>query len=87
MGRRLGHHVYSTGVLPATTYGASIAYPPASAITQMRTTASRLLGTTKGSSVTARLAINRCDPEKELVAKAINTWSAYIGMALGTLPS
>ena len=74
MGRRLGPHGYLIGILPAATCGATVAYPTATAIAQMRTTAPKLLGTTKGVFVSERLAITRCDPEKDLVAKAIGTW-------------
>ena len=62
------------GVFSAANYGAAAAYPGKGTISQMRSAAAKLLGPAKGSSVKARLAINQCDPARDLVVKVVKTW-------------
>ena len=78
IGRRLGQHAFRTGIIPATTYGATVTYPSAATIKQMRSYTSGLLGPTKSASTTARLAIQQCDPERDIVERTTITWASAL---------
>ena len=73
LGARLGLHVFRTGIMPAAQFGVATSYPTKTTISGMRTAASSTLGSAKGSSVTARLAIRQCDPAYDLAVKVIKT--------------
>ena len=74
LGARLGMRVFRTGILPASSYDSTVAYPGKGTLAQMRVAAAAVLGLTKGISVTARLAIHQCDPARYLAMRAIKTW-------------
>ena len=61
LGRRLGSHVFNTGLKPVALYGASVAAPRLGTVKVMRRAVGRTLGKMKGRSLTARLAVNGCD--------------------------
>ena len=65
LGRKLGGHVFRTGLQPAALYGASVALPRLSTIRDMRRAAARTMGPLSGRSVIARLAVSKCDPSKQ----------------------
>ena len=74
LGSRLGLHVFRTGIIPAAQYGVATSYSAKAIIAGKRIAASHVLGPSKGSSVTARLAIHQCDPAYDLTVKVIKTW-------------
>ena len=74
LGRKLGGHVFRTGLQPAALYGASVALPRLSTIRDMRRSAARTMGPLSGRSVAARLAVSKYDPSCEAVKRAIMAW-------------
>ena len=74
LGRRLGAHVFKTGIQPAALYGASVAVPKLGVVRSMRRTAARTIGEVQGRSVTARLTIHRCDPAVEAIKRPAMAW-------------
>ena len=78
LGRKLGHHVFRTGIMPATVYGSTVTFPAVGVLKNMRSAASRMLGGAKGASATARLAVNRCDPGYDLACKSVINWASAI---------
>ena len=75
LGRRLGKRVFSTGLKPAVMYGATVAALGAGTIAAMRRSAGRALGKIRGRSLTARLAVNQCDPGWDAVRGPIMAWT------------
>ena len=78
LGRRLGRHVFATGLKPALTYGSSVAALNQATFNGMRRAAGKSMGTMHGRSLTARLAINRCDPGWDVVKGPILTWTSEV---------
>ena len=74
LGRRLGAHVFSTGLKPAVLYGSSVAIPNATVVKHMRRAAGKVIGPMKGRSLIARLAVNLCDPCWDTIRKPISAW-------------
>ena len=74
LGRRLGKHVFTTGLRLAVLFGASVAAPRLSTIKAMRRAAGRTIGRMKGRSLTARLAVNDCDPAWDTLQAPILAW-------------
>ena len=74
LGRRLGTHIFRTAVTPAALYGSSVAMPRLGTERSMRRDAARAFGPLRGRSITARLAVNRCDPAQQIVSKPIAAW-------------
>ena len=74
LGRRLGKRVFSTGLKPAVLYGASVAAMGRCNVTAMRRAAGKAIGKTRGRSLTARLAVNRCDPGWDTVRSPVMAW-------------
>ena len=74
LGRRLGGHVTRTGILPSVLYGSSVMLPKLGVIRGLRRLAARVIGPTSGRSVTARLAVARCDPALQSVKATMCTW-------------
>ena len=74
LGRRLGGHVFRTGLQPAALYGASVAIPSIGIVRGMQRAAARTVGPLSGRSVTARLATARCDPAYEAARRPIAAW-------------
>ena len=78
LGRRLGSHVFRTGIQPSVLYGASTALPRLKVVKQLRQVAARAIAPVSGRSITARLAVARCDPALEAVRKPIMAWVSTI---------
>ena len=78
IGRRLGAHVFKTAVSPAALYGSSAAMPRLETVKSMRRDAARAFGPVQGRSITARLAVNRCDPALTVVSKPIAAWAQAV---------
>ena len=62
LGRRLGKRAFGTGLKLAVMYGSTVAALGAGTITAMRRAAGRAISKSMGRSLTARLAVNQCDP-------------------------
>ena len=75
LGRRLGKRVFATGLKPAVLYGSTVAALGAGTITAMRRAAGRAIGKSRGRSLTARLAVNQCDPGWDAVRGPIMAWA------------
>ena len=74
LGRRLGGHVVRTGIQPSVLYGSSVALPNLGVTRGLRRLAARVIGPTSGRSVTARLAVGRCDPALQAVKATMYAW-------------
>ena len=71
LGKRLGPHMFASGLKPAWLYGASVSMPKSNIIAAMGRAAGRVSGKTKGRPRTARLAMNNCDPGWDAVRAPI----------------
>ena len=71
LGRRLGLHVFRTGLHPAALDVASVAIPKLSTINDLRRSCARTMGSLTGRSVSARLSIAGCDPSFDAIKRAI----------------
>ena len=74
LGRRLGVHVFSTGLKPAVLYGSSVAVPRLSTLKAMRRAAGRTIRRMKGRSLTARLTVNKCDLAWDTLQAPMLAW-------------
>ena len=75
LGRRLGKRVFATGLKPAVMYGSTVAALGAGTITAMRRAAGRAISKSMGRSLTARLAVNQCDPGWDAIRGPIMAWT------------
>ena len=73
LGRRLGVHVFRTGLRPATLYGASVAIPRLGIVRSMRRAAARAISRKQGRSIIARLTVHQCDPALDALRSPIMT--------------
>ena len=78
LGRRLGRHVFRTGLSPAATYGSVVAMPKRGTMVQMRRAAARAIGPVKGRSTAARLAVNKLDPTWTVISRTVMQWASSI---------
>ena len=78
LGRRLGRHVFRTGLAPAAMYGSVVAMPKRGTLSDMRRVAARAVGPTKGRSTAARLAINKCDPAWTVINRTVMQWASAV---------
>ena len=78
LGRRLGRHVFRTGLAPAVTYGSVVAMPKRGTLLQMRRAAARVIGPIKGRSMAARLAVNKVDPAWTVISRTVMQWAGSI---------
>ena len=78
LGRRLGSHIFRTAVAPSALYGSSVALPRIGTVREMRRDAARAFGPLLGRSITARLAVNACDPALQVIKKAIAYWTEAV---------
>ena len=78
LGRRLGRHVFRTGLAPAAMYGSVVAMPKRGTISDMRRAAARAIGPTKGRSIAARLAVNKIDPAWTVINRTVMIWASAI---------
>ena len=76
LGRRLGKRVFATGLKPAVMYGATVASLGRGNIVAMRRAAGKAIGKMQGRSLTARLAVNQCDPGWDAVRGPVMAWTA-----------
>ena len=74
LGRRLGGHVIRTGIQPSVLYGASVMLPKLGVIRGLRRLAARASGPVSGRSITARLAVGRCDPALQALKATMFAW-------------
>ena len=74
LGRRLGVHIFRTGLHLAALYGASVAIPRLSTIRDLRRSTARTMGSLSGRSVTARLAITCGDPSFDATDRVVMAW-------------
>ena len=74
LGRRLGRHIFKTGLKPAALYGSSVTAMNLGTVRSMRKEAGRALGRVQGRSLTARLAVNQCDPGWDAAKNPIMAW-------------
>ena len=74
LGRRLGVHVFKSGLQPFALYGSSVAMPKLGVIKSMRRSTAKAIGPVSGRSITARLAVARCDPAFEAIKRAVWAW-------------
>ena len=63
---------------PAALYGSSVALPRLGMVKCMRRDAARAFGLVRARSITARLAVNRCDLALLVVQKPVATWAQAI---------
>ena len=78
LSRRLGRHVFRTGLTPAVLYGTSVAMPKITTVASMRRAASRVFGRIGGGSTLARLTINQADPAWEAVRRSVWAWATAV---------
>ena len=81
LGRRLGRHVFATGLKPALMYGSTVAALNQGTFNAMRRAAGRTLGNMRGRSLTARLTVNQCDPGWDAIKGPIQTWTSEVWMS------
>ena len=74
LGRRLGTHIFNTGLRLAVLYGASVAAPRMRTVLAMCRAAGRTIGKERGRSLTARLVVNSCDPGWDALHASIMAW-------------
>ena len=74
LGRRAAVHVTNTGLMPSIKYGATITGVSDGALGAWRKLAASMYGDTRGRSITARLAVMKADPAREVVKQAIMAW-------------
>ena len=74
LGRRLGRHVFKTALRPAALYGSTVASLNLGTIRSMRREAGKAMGKAQGRSLTARLAVNQCDPGWGATKNPIMAW-------------
>ena len=75
LGRRLGRHIFTTGLRPATLYGTTVAVLSKTTVRDMRKAAGSTLGRRQGRSLTARLTVNQCDPGWDATRNPIVAWA------------
>ena len=75
LGRRLGRHVFTTGLKPAALYGSTVTSASLGTIRAMRKAAGRALGRGQGRSLSAKLAVHRCDPGWDAARNPIMAWT------------
>ena len=74
LGRRLGRHIFRTGLKPAALYGSSVTALNLGTVRSMRKEAGQAFGGIQGRSLTARLAVNQCDPGWDAAKNPIMAW-------------
>ena len=75
LGRRLGRHVFTTGLKLAALYGSTVASLSLGTIRAMRKAAGKTLSRNKGRSLSAKLAVHRCDPGWDAARNPIMAWA------------
>ena len=75
LGRRLGVHVFRTGLRPATMYGSTVAIPRIGIVRAMRKAAAKAISRKQARSVTARLTVHQCDPAYDAIRNPIMAWA------------
>ena len=76
MGTTGAAQVTKTGLLPSLQYGSIVTGVTDNALTSWRSLAAAAYGSTQGRSVTARLALEKADPGRQVVVEAVATWAA-----------
>ena len=69
--RRLGANIFRIGIQPSLLDGASVSLPKLKVVKELRRAVARSIALVSGRSITARLAVSRCDAALEAVRKPI----------------